>query len=68
MKTTLSLALCFLAALAALSCGGAASSPRYQAVSAGEDKVYRLDTVTGEMVQVVGSRGVPVELPAPAKQ
>lgn len=71
MKPTLSRALCLVAALsalAALGCGGAASTPRYQAVSAGEDKVYRLDTETGEMIYVVGSHGVPVALPAPAKK
>jgi hypothetical protein len=62
MKRTLLLCLC-LAAAPVLGCGAPPGS-RYQAVSAGEDKVYRLDTETGEMVYVVGSHGVPVDLPA----
>ena len=65
MKKTL--LLCLLFSAAALGCGGQRCQ-RFQIVSAGEDKAFRLDTETGEVVYIVSSHGVPVDLPAKDKK
>ena len=57
------LALCIVA-FATMACGG---DRRYEIVSAGEDKAFRLDTKTGEVVYIFAIKGVPVEIQKKSK-